>query len=193
MQLPFQRVFGDMRRQGSIGTEQTKEIDGHLRNRADSIDADGVQAGGRKAKGRFLGEPNRVFGRRKRKAHPREVRPPTFEQTNGPKEVEAVRILFQSVDQRIWRIPMRVGHRMISPRCLLRMTVSVNEFSETYLAKNCSRTAPSVNIPVPSKAASSNVRVISRPRANEIGPGAATRRTTGLDFTLSSPSICRKA
>ena len=31
---------------------------------------------------------------------------------------------------------------MISPRCWVLITVSVKELSETYFAKNCSRTAP---------------------------------------------------
>jgi len=69
---------------------------------------------------------------------------------------------------------------MISPRCKVLMTVSVKELRETYLAKNCSRTAPRMNTPVPTKANSSNSTMISKPRANAIGPGALTRPENGI-------------
>ena len=55
----------------------------------------------------------------------------------------------------------------------------------------CSSTALKTNTPVPSNASSSKFNVISKPRANAIGPGVRTRRITGFDFTESTPSICR--
>src|SRR5436190_17595665 len=113
-----------------------------------------------------------------------------FKKPNRPKKIVSVRPFAQQLDQRIWRIPIRVGHRIISPLCFVRTTVSVKEFSETYFAKNCSSTAPRTKTPVPANAASSKVNVTSKPRAKEIGPGAETRRTTDLDLTVNKPSIC---
>ena len=64
---------------------------------------------------------------------------------------------------------------MISPRCTVRRTVSVNELIETYFAKKRSSTAPSRKTPLPSNAASSQVTEISRPRPNVVGPAPAAR------------------
>src|SRR5437899_11725615 len=102
-------------------------------------------------------------------ANARQIAPAVFQQPHGPEKVEGKRVPGQFVGQIIWRLPSCAGHRMISPRCCVRITVSVKELSETYFAKNCSRAAPRMNTPVPSKAFSSNVTVNSRPRAKAIG------------------------
>src|SRR5262249_21719687 len=191
--LAFHHVFGEVRRQRRIWAEQAEEIHRHPRHSVLRRRSCGVQRRRGEPHGWLLPETHRVFPRRQRIADSRQVRPPALQQPHGSKEIEPVRPLGQFFHQRIWRIPILVGHRIISPRCLLRTTVSVNEFKETYFAKNSSSTPPRINTPVPSKAASSKVSVISRPRAKEIGPGAVTRRTTGLDLTVSKPSIWRRA
>jgi len=61
---------------------------------------------------------------------------------------------------------------MISPRVVLVTTVSVNELSDTYCAKNLASTAPNKNALAPSKAVSSINRRTSIPRPNTIGPRA---------------------
>ena len=57
-------------------------------------------------------------------------------------KIAGERRLRELFDQRICRMPIRIGHRMISFLCWVAITVSVKEFKETYLAKNCSSTAP---------------------------------------------------
>src|SRR5258708_27351309 len=193
VQFAFEYVFGNVRRHRRVGPEQSEKIDSDPRHTIRAGCSGRIQGGRSKTEGRFLPKAHRIFPGRNRVTHSWQLGMAAFEQSNSPKKIERVRLFGQLFDQRIWRIPIRVGHRIISPRCLVRTTVSVKEFKETYFAKNCSSTAPRINTPVPSKAASSNVRVISKPRAKEIGPGAVTRRTTGFDLTVSSPSIWRSA
>src|SRR5215510_1877348 len=90
-----------------------------------------------------------------------------------------------------YRVPMRVGQRMISPRSTVRMTVWVKWLSPTYSTKKRSRTAPSRNTPLPSNAFSSTVTVISMPRAVALPVSRCTRRTTGALSTLRTPRIFR--
>src|SRR5262245_22388177 len=90
-----------------------------------------------------------------------------------------------------YRVPMRVGQRMISPRSTVRMTVWVKWLSPAYSTKKRSRTAPSRNTPLPSNAFSSTVTVISMPRAVALPVSRCTRRTTGALSTLRTPRILR--
>jgi hypothetical protein len=62
-------------------------------------------------------------------------------------------------------------------------TVSVKELIEAYLAKNRSRTALNRNTPVPSKAPSSSVSVISVPRPKVLGPSPVSSREIERDVT----------
>ena len=80
---------------------------------------------------------------------------------------------------------------MTSPRSVERSTVEVNEFIETYLAKNSCMTMPNMNVPIPSKAVSSQVKVISTPRPKVIGPLVGIRPVIGLERIDLTPSICR--
>src|SRR5258706_176780 len=61
--------------------------------------------------------------------------------------VELVRRLLKSLQppQRIGRLRRVAGHLLISPRWILRSTVSVKELIDTYFAKNRSSTEPSKN------------------------------------------------
>src|SRR6185436_4084969 len=128
---------------------------------------------------RTLREPDRVLRSRPRIANARPVGEVLLHQPKRGIKIELEGLRGQLRDQRIWRLPICAGHRIISLRCCVVMTVSVNEFNETYFAKNCSSTAPRTKTPWPSKAASSNTSVISRPRAKVIGPGISTRRMIG--------------
>jgi hypothetical protein len=130
MHLAFHDVFGDVRRHRGVGTEQAEE--GHRQPGRHALGGrpEGLHACGSETQRGILPEANRVFIGRQRKADAREVGPPAFQQADGAKKVERERALGQFVDQRIWRMPMRVGHRKISPRCLVRITVSVNEFKK---------------------------------------------------------------
>src|SRR5262249_32115813 len=92
--------------------------------------------------------------------------------------------------QRIGRSPALGRHRMTSPRWTVRSTVSVNELMDTYFEKKRSSTAPSRNAPEPSKAASSQVTEISRPRPKVVGPGTGSARVIPVDATPRTPSIC---
>src|SRR5258705_3021585 len=191
MQFTVIRIFSHVRWQRAIGTKESKQMHkqpGHsIRTR--QVELLDTRRG--KSQKRVLRETYRILRRRIRMANARPFRMAALHQAYRPVKIKRVRLFGQRLDQMICRLPICAGHRIIFPRCCVRLMVSVNEFNETYLAKNCSSKPPNKKTPVPSKAASSKVTVISSPRANVMGPGAATRRTTGADRTESNPSICR--
>src|SRR5258706_823987 len=190
MTLPFARVLGKVIGHRSIGAEKAEKVDGKLRNPGVLSRAKLLDRGGGEGQRWILPEPDWILCRRERVANAREFGMKAFQKPDGSIKIESRWIGFQLGNQSIWRLPTCAGHRMISPRCCVRMIVSVNELSDTYLAKNCSSTPPRTKTPVPSNAISSKVKVISRPRAKVIGPGVLTRRTMGLDLTERRPSIC---
>src|SRR5258706_5322240 len=182
----FREVLG----QGAVGPEEPEVMHKKPRNGTGSFAAKGFDGGRSEGERGVLREPDRVMGGRVGIADAGAFRMLTLQQADGPEQVEGEGPLLQFLDYIMGRLPIIGGHRMISPRCCVLITVSVKELSETYFAKNCSSTAPRMKTPVPSNAVSSNVTVISRPRAKVIGPGASTRRTMGWQRTVRSPSIC---
>src|SRR5258706_14644204 len=143
VELTFQSMLGDVRRHRGVWPKQSEKVHRHPGHTLRVGNPHPIQIGRGKAQRGLLPKADGIFVRGNGESNARQVRALSFQQSYRQKKIKGVRALEQLVDQRIWRITIRVGHRTISPRCLVRTTVSVKEFKETYFAKNCSSTAPS--------------------------------------------------
>src|SRR5262249_407100 len=130
---------------------------------------------------RLLPEANRFFRQTQARPEPRRRAVIILDAPHHHVKIECGGVALELGEpaQIVDRRPVLAGHRMISPRCSVFSTISVNELSETYRAKKCSSTEPSRKTLVPSKAASSHVSVTSSPRPNVGGPSPGIRRTMG--------------
>src|SRR5260221_714145 len=182
----FREVLG----QGAVGSEEPEVMHKEPGNRARPPALKRLDGGRGEGERGVLREPDRVLRRRVGIADAGAFRILALQQADGPEQIKGEGPLLQFLDYIMGRLPIIAGHRMMSPRCWVLITVSVKELSETYFAKNCSSTAPRMKTPVPSNAVSSKVTVISRPRTKVIGPGASKRRTMGWQRTVRSPSFC---
>ena len=117
MQNAFAGVFGETQRQRPVRAEQSEvpRIK-HERPRGILL-LHGFNRGRREIHRRALTEANRVLLRRHGMADARLLRVMTLQQPHGGVEIVRVRFLRQFFDQRICRLPICAGHRMISFRC----------------------------------------------------------------------------
>src|SRR5919106_1510995 len=173
-------VVGQMDRQRSVRAEQPEKAHRKASGRGRFPGHERRQIGRRKGQVGLLTHPDRLLARPACPTQTRRLRMRPLQQTERLQELEpeglgGERCLYS----RCW-LPSRVGHRMISPRSSVVTTVSVKLLRVTYLAKNCSSTAPSRNALGSRRLCSSSSSSISRPRPNVIGPGTGRRRTTGL-------------
>src|SRR5690606_3723167 len=192
--LPPPRVLGQMERQRPLRSEQAEEADPQAGGRAVRLGRrERRQIGRRKRKIWFLAEPDRLLRGAVRAAEARHIGVRPLQQAQRLQEVEPEGFGRERRFYSRCRLPSRVGHRMISPRSSVVTTVSVKLFSVTYLAKNCSSTAPSRNALGPRRLCSSSSSSICSPRPKVIGPGTGRRRTTGLLATRTTASSSLEA
>src|ERR1700712_4934633 len=193
---PIANIFGEMCGHRTIRSQQAKEIhDQPWRFLTVTVQAETAQRGWEENEVRFLTEAHSVVSRTQRRTHTRQARIRAFKQTDGLEKVESVCVDGKPVQDghSVLHIPLPGAQRMISPRVALVITVSVNEFSETYCVKKRASTAPKRNALAPSKPVSSISRLISRPRPNTIGPRDGKRRVTGCVSMERRPSTCLAA
>src|SRR5262249_20742039 len=158
---------------GAVGAQEAEEADEEARGKrglAVGARAELADGGRGEGEGGLLAESDGVLGDVLARADAGLLGVRALQAPDGLEEVEVEGALPQRLDYSRCLMPTLAGHRMISPRSADLMTVSVNEFILTYLAKNSSRTAPRAKTPVPSKAGSSSVTATSRPRAKAMGP-----------------------
>src|SRR6185295_19984449 len=92
-----------------------------------------------------------------------DARPPRMRGLDQAHRLEEVELPGRALEAlyRSGRWPNRVGHRITSPRPSTSSAASVNELSDTCLAKNSSSTEPSRNARLPSNERSSQLTRIS--------------------------------
>ena len=86
MQLAFQHIFGDVRGERRVGTEQAEKIDGDAGDGIRSAGPHRVEAGRGKAQGRVLPETHRIFAGGNGKTDARQIGPLTLEQPDAAAE-----------------------------------------------------------------------------------------------------------
>src|SRR6185503_8805322 len=191
--LAVARPVGEMDRQGAVGAEQAEHALHQARRTRRGGRLERGKRGGRERERGLLREAHRLVQRTPRLADACALRMRRLDHAHRLEEIELPgRALELPERYRTGRWPNRVGHRITSPRPITSSAVSVNELSDTCLARNSSSTEPSRNAPPPSKARSSHERRTSIPRPNVTGPRAAMRRVIGAMRTERMPSRWRR-
>src|SRR5262245_59384071 len=98
-------------------TKQPEKMNEHLWNRARTILPERFDRRGSENQRWVLAKPDRVFRHGQRVADARQFTAQSLQQAHSPEKIKSVRLAFKLLDQRIWRLPICGGHRMISPRC----------------------------------------------------------------------------
>jgi hypothetical protein len=187
IQFTVMNILGNMQWHGALGPEQTQEVYHETGLAGLLLTFKALERGGRKTQGGRLTKLNGVVRSAGRVAHTGFIREPAFHPSGDLIEAEPGRVLEEPQIYSVCLVPRFAGHRIISPRSRVLITVSVNELMETYFEKKTFITAPSRKTPVPSKAPSSNSRAISRPRTKAICPWSLIRRVMGLTVDRQHP------
>ena len=121
--------IGQVLRQWPVGSKHSKEIDEDSNETAPLSDRS--QRRRRESQGRLLAEAEKILVQPGGSSNSRAVPKFSLQRSNGSKEIERKRLSNHRIDYAIGRLPILLGHRMISPRRCEMMTVSVNELTET--------------------------------------------------------------
>src|SRR5215471_969029 len=117
--------------QWPVRSEHAEEVNGHAKSAGVLAQLRALEGGWRKRQGWDLAKPQELLFQPVGVSHSRAVSKLRLERSNGAEEVERVRPRSHFGHQTIWRLPIRLGHRIISPRRGETISVSVKEFIET--------------------------------------------------------------
>ena len=129
---PLERVFRQVKGQGAVRPEyaegQLLETQLAARPRAHSGDVTGSEL-----QMRWLLEHHRLVGRPTCGPETRPIGLRALQQPESRKQAEPVRVAPQRLEHcySVWRVPVRTGHRLTSPRSTDIRRVSTNELSDT--------------------------------------------------------------
>ncbi len=126
-------IFRQVQRQGSMRAEEAEEKDLHPRRNAVAAGNERTHRPRRESHRRLLAQADRVVLGPRTLTQSRLRRGGALQSPQRLEEVERVRGSLDLAQKRykLCRRPIRIGHFIISPRSMVRTTVSVNELMET--------------------------------------------------------------
>ena len=117
MQNPFARVFGETKRQWPVRPKQPEVTGIENMGAGRVLLLDRFERGRGEIQGRTLREADRILSGGQGVPDARLQRKTTLQEPDGRVEIKRERLLLQLRNQRICRLPICAGHRMISFRC----------------------------------------------------------------------------
>src|SRR6516165_4802501 len=117
--------------QRPVWSKHAEEVNGHAKRAGILARLRALEGGWCKRQRWDLAKPQEFFFQPLGVSHSRAVSKLRLKRSNGTEEVERVRPRGHFGHQAIWRLPIRLGHRIISPRRCETISVSVKEFIET--------------------------------------------------------------